>query len=517
MELIEGVDGTVALKDEGRHRNFRFNAVIGSNCSQQEVWEMSRIDAVVKKVALGFHATIFAYGQTGTGKTHTMEGFTYEHHSVQLGIVPRAVMALFERVEAMKGAERSDKGTDKGAAEKSGKVGEKESEGAEKGNEKVSERGERGETTSTAQADGTGVTSTSCVVRLSFLQIYNEKIFDLLNPSITVAQREQGGRGDEFAGLRLRWDAAKRHFFVENLFQYECSSAEEALQYYQQGIQNKQAGPQEAVNVNQSLFVLRRVITALSKRDGREAVHIPYRESKLTSLLQNSLGGNSYLVMFACLAPSERQDDENLSTLQYASQAAQIRNQPVVNLDPKDQLIQQLEIRLTVAHDYLRRALHLSELPEDLLEEERCACRGAGARLRRPPRRPTVPKAKAMKESNAVRSARDSTGASKLDLERSNRSASNESTGPTGPRSAVASRLPKPPSPQAKTWTGTEQRWSFEEKPEKQKSHDTVSESSRESSKSRAKNLQRKGSGDANSSTSLSRIVRGRNLSRDAV
>ena len=85
-----------------------------------------------------------------------------------------------------------------------------------------------------------GSTATSCVVRLSFLQIYNEKIFDLLNPSITVSQREVGGRGDEFSGLRLRWDAAKRHFFVENLFQYECSSAEEALQHYQQGIQNKQ-------------------------------------------------------------------------------------------------------------------------------------------------------------------------------------------------------------------------------------------------------------------------------------
>ena len=99
----------------------------------------------------------------------------------------------------------------------------------------------------------TATTSASCVVRLSFLQIYNEKIFDLLNPSITVSQREVGGRGDEFSGLRLRWDAAKRHFFVENLFQYECSSAEEALQYYQQGIQNKQVlGEKRIRNPNSS-------------------------------------------------------------------------------------------------------------------------------------------------------------------------------------------------------------------------------------------------------------------------
>lgn len=122
----------------------------------------------------------------------------------QLGIVPRAVMALFERVEAMRLK-------------------------AEKAMEK-----------SEASTSLPSAAPTNAVVRLSFLQIYNEKIFDLLNPAITVSQREAGGRGDEFAGLRLRWDAGKRHFFVENLFQYECSSPEEALQHYQQGIQNKQ-------------------------------------------------------------------------------------------------------------------------------------------------------------------------------------------------------------------------------------------------------------------------------------
>lgn len=267
----------------------------------------------------------------------------------QLGIVPRAVMALFDRVAKLEG----------------------------------------------------------CTIRLSFLQIYNEKIYDLLNPQISVAQREQGpqgGRAEEFQGLRLRWDAKNSHFFVENLFQYDCGSSEEALGHYQQGICNKQVAStamnvassrshtmllltllrreevtsgtsglktckevksqlslvdlagsersgaafgafgtsskrfQEAVKVNSSLFVLRRVITQLSRPQVVGHVsHVPYRESKLTSLLQHSLGGNSFLVMFACLAPSERQDDENLSTLQYASQAACLKNAPVINLDPKDQ------------------------------------------------------------------------------------------------------------------------------------------------------------------------------------
>lgn len=247
----------------------------------------------------------------------------------------------------------------------------------------------------------------------------------------------------------------KRHFFVGNLFQYECGSAEEALQHYQDGIANKQvasttmnvassrshtllvftvlrreglesgqgrevvsqlslvdlAGSErtlastdttqsgarfvEAVNVNQSLFVLRRVITALSKRDNQNSTdrtHVPYRESKLTSLLQNSLGGNSYLIMFACLAASERHDDENLSTLQYASQAACIRNEPEVNIDPKDRKIQELEAKLSVAHGYLLQALSLTELPSDLLEKERAASLGAaGAGKFRPPRKDRQP------------------------------------------------------------------------------------------------------------------------------
>ena len=260
---------------------------------------------------------------------------------------------------------------------------------------------------------------------------------------------------------------------------------------------------QEAVNVNQSLFVLRRVITALSKREApREAfVHIPYRESKLTSLLQNSLGGNSYLVMFACLAPSERQDDENLSTLQYASQAACIRNQPVVNLDPKDQLIQQLEARLVVAHDYLRRVLQLPELPEDLLEEERRAAGATGPGPRRP--RPPRFRAKSHPKPNGNGNIHPGPGGEGHAGNAGN-GAGNAANGAVAPRHLA----------RAKTWTGTEQRWSFDEgsdsreRTEKAKGQETVSESSRESSKSRAK--PKKGH-EANSATStLNRIVQGR-------
>lgn len=274
------------------------------------------------------------------------------------------------------------------------------------------------------------------------------------------------------------------------------------------GVSGRDAGKsttrfQEAVNVNQSLFVLRRVITALSKREatGRnEIVHVPYRESKLTSLLQNSLGGNSYLVMFACVAPSERQDDENLSTLQYASQAACIRNQPVVNLDPKDQLIQQLEARLAVAHEYLRRTLQVAELPEDLLEEER---RAAGA-----PRRPR-PRLKA----KAAPKKRTAHGQAAQEHDGAHAQAA---------QAAPATGTGQSRSARAKTWTGLEQRWGFQDEPRdpvgerKQKNQETASESSRESSKSTTKPVKRMSGREASSATStLSRVVQGRKMTED--
>jgi len=140
---------------------------------------------------------------------------------------------------------------------------------------------------------------------------------------------------------------------------------------------------QEAVQINQSLFVLRKVITALSKKpqgpdNGR---HVPYRESKLTSLLQHSIGGNSFLVMLACLSPADKHSEENLSTLQYASQAANIKNDPVINIDPKDRLIQELRSQLAAAHQYILRELSLEELPRELQElAKHPSCRSSNVR-----------------------------------------------------------------------------------------------------------------------------------------
>eukprot|EP00434_Breviolum_minutum_P040442 symbB.v1.2.035936.t2/scaffold4956.1/size32453/3 len=359
-----------------RPQEFRFSSVFGPSTTQEEVFSGLKMDQLITKVVEGYHATVFAYGQTGSGKTHTMEGYRYraqadtpqvcieETAPERLGVIPRALHTLFAKIKHLEESTESE----------------------------------------------------SFRLRISFLQIYQEKIYDLLNPTLFVSQGSEDG-------LRLRWDAV-RGFFVENLFEYQCTSAEDALQYYHAGVQRKQMastamniassrshsvlilsllrrsqldedaeGPcksvisnltlvdlagsekaaatnesnaerfKEAVNINQSLFVLRRVITALSRNADE---HVPYRESKLTSLLQHALGGKGFMVMLACLAPLDKYYEDNLSTLQYAAQAAMIKNEPVINVDPKDQLIEELRQQLHAAHEYILQQMNLEELPEEL-------------------------------------------------------------------------------------------------------------------------------------------------------
>jgi kinesin family protein 3/17 len=106
----------------------------------------------------------------------------------------------------------------------------------------------------------------------------------------------------------------------------------------------------EATKINQSLMALGNVISALV--DGK-STHVPYRDSKLTRLLQDSLGGNTKTVMIANCGPADYNHDETLSTLRYADRAKQIKNKAVVNEDPNEKMIRGLKDEI----DALRKAL----------------------------------------------------------------------------------------------------------------------------------------------------------------
>jgi hypothetical protein len=116
----------------------------------------------------------------------------------------------------------------------------------------------------------------------------------------------------------------------------------------------------ESVDINKSLLTLRKVINGLADKKSKNKAHIPYRESKLTSLLKQSLGGNSYSLMIACMPPSDEYLDENISTLTYATKASYIANEPNKNEDPRMKIIHELrkkvtslEKELTAANDHI--------------------------------------------------------------------------------------------------------------------------------------------------------------------
>lgn len=301
-------------------------------------------------------------------------------------------------------------------------------------------------------------------IKCSFVQIYNEQILDLFNPShlrqSTTSQpgNSRGGtpppqprraapakklnnNSNASCGLKLRWSAA-REFYVENLRVLECQSPEQVIQYFQEGIKHKVmashrlnaassrshcvftiyvesfdpsdnandilqsklalvdlAGSeridktgatgvtlQESIGINKSLFVLRQVIQALSEESNsnnsstkaKDRAYIPYRDSKLTSLLKYSLGGNSLTLMIACLSPSDAHFDENLSTLVYASKAQCIANKPTKNEDPKTILIHGLRLEVEALRRQLAQAqdviLSFQQLAPSSVNQQQSDC-----------------------------------------------------------------------------------------------------------------------------------------------
>merc|ERR1712242_342902 len=92
----------------------------------------------------------------------------------------------------------------------------------------------------------------------------------------------------------------------------------------------------EGININMGLLSLGNVISALGEENRGANSHIPYRDSKLARLLQDSLGGNSHTLMIACVSPADTNLEETISTLRYADRARKIKNKPIVNQDGKD-------------------------------------------------------------------------------------------------------------------------------------------------------------------------------------
>ncbi|XP_063713738.1 uncharacterized protein LOC134841636 [Symsagittifera roscoffensis] len=373
--VATNLGGGSILIDNGCSKPFTFNAVFDEHSSQSEFFSHCGVTRLVDKALEGFSCTVFAYGPTGSGKTHTItgpEGCFSQGRSDQIGLIQRSFMYLFDRIDSISNSSNSNNNKQQ-------------------------------------QSD-----HVSFFLKVSYLEVYNEKVKDLLNPG---GSGGGGGGGGRDCSLKIRW-TKERGFHVDNLFTVECETIEDIMIILEEGMNHRQMGVSncndhssrshtlllcevsseslspddhtmyihkhghltfvdlagseklnqtcegnlaETTNINKSLLALGNCISCLSdsrKRGG----HIPYRESKLTQLLADSLGGNGITLMVACVSPSSSNLTESLNTLRYANRAKKIKNKPFVVMDPREKEIVSLRREvgaLRGENEYLRSQIDL--------------------------------------------------------------------------------------------------------------------------------------------------------------
>ena len=358
-EAVEGARECTKVIDSrqvvlGKNRAFTFDTLFGPATEQADVYAEA-VAPLMRQFLRGINCTILAYGQTGTGKTHTMgTGDLTDVPEADQGIVPRAVGCLFEHIEAR-----------------------------------------RRESTPERQV------TVKC--KASYIEIYNESLRDLLRPQTPAKAmqiREDTRGGITVSGVHEE-DVASMDDMLAQLdvgtvarstgstLMNHCSSRSHSILtiVLEQTVQrsdgtpaeftcaklhlvdlagserNKKTGAsgqrfKESVSINSGLLALGNVISVLgeqSKAPEGKRVHVPYRDSKLTRLLQDSLGGNATTLIVACISPADTNIEESLNTLKYANRAKNIRNKPIVNRDPHSMLTAQLRAELAAMKRLLER------------------------------------------------------------------------------------------------------------------------------------------------------------------
>ncbi|KAJ7980926.1 Kinesin-like protein [Quillaja saponaria] len=305
-------------------RTFMFDKVFGPMSQQKELYDQA-VSPIVYEVLEGYNCTIFAYGQTGTGKTYTMEGGARKKNGEfpsDAGVIPRAVKQIFEILEAQS-AEYSMKVTflelyneeitDLLAQEESSKFID------EKSKKPIA-----------LMEDGKGGV---------FVRGLEEEIVCTANEIYKIL--EKGSAKRRTAETLLNKQSSRSHsIFSVTIHIKECTpEGEEMIKCGKlnlvdlAGSENisrsgaREGRAREAGEINKSLLTLGRVINALVEH----SVHVPYRDSKLTRLLRDSLGGKTKTCIIATISPSIHCLEETLSTLDYAHRAKNIKNKPEIN------------------------------------------------------------------------------------------------------------------------------------------------------------------------------------------
>mmetsp|Transcript_32272 Transcript_32272/g.97150 ORF Transcript_32272/g.97150 Transcript_32272/m.97150 type:complete len:689 (-) Transcript_32272:591-2657(-) len=382
--LISSDSKTVSLAHSGECYNFSFDRVFDSDASQQNMFDGVRVAECVFDVLGGYNATIFAYGQTASGKTHTMEGMDI-FHPVTRGIIPRSATALF-------------------------------------------------------QACSQAPSDIEFAIKVSFVEIYMERIRDLIDPfgqkRTNLQIREDPSTGVYVAGCTEAFvtnecellkcmtigrksrataatgmnEGSSRSHSVLCITVLQRNTETDSKRVGKlvlvdlagsEMVRKSQAAGQqleEAKKINKSLSALGQVINALTDE---KKVHVPYRDSKLTRMLQDSLGGNAKTALIVAASASAENSFETLSTLKFGQRAKAIKNKlhkAEAAIDMQSTYINALEMQVassskpgtstpkllgTCSHDAESMAVILAlqqkiaalneELAEERAESKRCS------------------------------------------------------------------------------------------------------------------------------------------------
>nr|XP_056710143.1 kinesin-like protein KIF13A isoform X1 [Euleptes europaea] len=318
-------------------------------------------EGILEKAFQGYNACIFAYGQTGSGKSFSMMGYTE-----QLGLIPRLCYALFQRITL----EENDSHTFK--------------------------------------------------VEVSYMEIYNEKVRDLLDPkgsrqSLKVREHKvlgpyvdglsqlavtsfedieslmsEGNKSRTVAATNMNEESSRSHavfniIVTQTLYDLQSGNSGEKVSKVslvdlagsERVSKTGAAGERlkEGSNINKSLSTLGLVISSLADQAAGKGKNkfVPYRDSVLTWLLKDNLGGNSQTAMIATISPAADNYEETLSTLRYADRAKRIVNHAIVNEDPNARVIRELREEVEKLKEQLSQAeaMKAPELKEKLEESEK--------------------------------------------------------------------------------------------------------------------------------------------------
>uniref|UniRef100_A0A5F9DT90 Kinesin-like protein KIF21A n=1 Tax=Oryctolagus cuniculus TaxID=9986 RepID=A0A5F9DT90_RABIT len=351
----------------GKDKAFTFDYVFDIDSQQQQIYTQC-IEKLIEGCFEGYNATVFAYGQTGAGKTYTMgTGFDVNIMEEEQGIISRAVKHLFKSIE-----EKKHTAIKNGLPPPDFKVN---AQFLELYNEEVLDLFDttrdidsknkksniRIHEDSTGGIYTVGVTTRTVNTESEMMQCL--KLGALSRTTASTQMNVQSSRSHAIFTIHVCQTRMCPQMDAENATDNKMISESSQMNEFETltakfhfvdlagserlkrtGATGERA--KEGISINCGLLALGNVISALGDKSKR-ATHVPYRDSKLTRLLQDSLGGNSQTIMIACVSPSDRDFMETLNTLKYANRARNIKNKVMVNQDRASQQINALRSEIT--------------------------------------------------------------------------------------------------------------------------------------------------------------------------